>query len=341
VTARAVTARAARWSVLDLVEGFQLAHAVAALHDLGVLASLARPATAAALARTHGLDAQMLGGVLAYLAARTDLVARRGARFVATAQYTPAARYVIDLYAGAYGRNAARLAALLRAPGRAGAAVDRRRHARAFAAVADAGRGALPGLVRQLGQGAVLDLGCGTGALLLALAAEDPRLAGWGLEHNPAMRRTARGAVRAAGLARRIRILAGDVTALAGAIPDDVAAAVRTVTMCDVANELFRDGPAGFAAWLRTARARLPGRLLIVSDYYGRLDQSGARLHRETLLQDYVQVISGQGVPPADVRAWQAIYRRAGCRLLHAIEDRTTTRFLHIARLAPGAKMTG
>ncbi|MEO7736276.1 MAG: methyltransferase domain-containing protein, partial [Kofleriaceae bacterium] len=223
--------------------------------------------------------------------------------------------------------------ALLRAPEGAGAAVDRRRHARAFAAVAGGGLGALPGVVRQLRKGAVLDLGCGTGALLIALATEDAQLTGWGLEQNPAMRRTARSAVRAAGLTRRIRILGGDVTALATAIPDEVAAAVGTVTMCDVANELFRDGPAGLAAWLRTARARLPGRLLIVSDYYGRLGQPGARQHRETLLQDYVQVISGQGIPPADVRAWQAIYRRAGCRLLHAIEDRGTTRFLHLVRL--------
>jgi hypothetical protein len=162
------------------------------------------------------------------------------------------------------------------------------------------------------------------------------------------MRRTARARVRAAGLGRRVRILAGDITALAAAVPDAVAAEIRTVTMCDVANELFHAGPAGFVTWLRTASARLPGRLLIVSDYYGRLGQPGAP-HRETLLQDYVQVISGQGVPPADVRAWQAIYRRAGGRLLHAIEDRATTRFIHVARLAaprqparrPRAKLGG
>jgi SAM-dependent methyltransferase len=330
----AVTSPLARWSALDLVEGFQLAHAVRALHDLGVLASLARPATAAALARTHGLDATLLGGVLAYVAARTDLVERRGTRFVATARYAPAARYLIDLYTGAYGRNAAQLAALLRAPDRARATVDRRRHARAFAAASAGAQDAMASVVQQLGRGAVLDLGCGTAALLIALASGDPQFVGWGIEQSPAMCRVARAAVRAAGLTRRVRILAGDVTAPAAAIPDDVAAAVRTVTMCDVANELFGGGPEGFAAWLSAARARLPGRLLIVSDYYGRLGHADGRVPRETLLQDFAQVISGQGVPPGDALAWQAIYRRAGCRLVHAIEDRATTRFIHVALLA-------
>jgi SAM-dependent methyltransferase len=193
-------------------------------------------------------------------------------------------------------------------------------------------------VIAQLGRGAVLDLGCGTAALLIALATADPGFAGWGLEKNPAMVRAARAGVRAAGLVRRVRVLAGDVAGLAAAVPDEVAAAIGTVTMCDVANEMFRAGPARFVAWLRTARARFPGRLLIVSDYYGRLGDPDAPPHRETLLQDYVQVISGQGVPPRDARAWQAIYRRAGCRLVHAIEDRTTTRFIHVAQLAPAAK---
>jgi SAM-dependent methyltransferase len=206
--------------------------------------------------------------MLAYVAARTDLVEQRGTRFVATAAYAPAARYLIDLYAGAFGASAAQLPRLLREPTRAAAAVDRGRHARAFEAVAGpAALGAVPGLIRQLGLGGLLDLGCGTGALLIELARRDGALAGWGLERNPTMARCARRAVRAAQLERRL------------------------------------------------GRAR-------------------GRIHRETLLQDYVQVLSGQGVPPPDAAAWEAIYRRARCRLVHAIEDRATTRFIHVARLA-------
>lgn len=332
----------ARWSAFDLAEGLQLAHAVSALHDLGVLRSLARPATAAALARRHRLDPGLLAGALAYVAARTDLVEQRGARFVATARCTPAAHYLIDLYCGAFGRNAIELARLLRTPARAAAAVDRRRHARAFAAAGAGATATAPGaalspvaaVIRQLGLGAVLDLGCGTGALLIALAAHDPGFAGWGVERNRAMCTLARRAVRAAGLNRRIRIFTGDAAALGAVLPGDVAAAVRTVAMCDVANEMFGAGPAPFAAWLGRLRSRLPGRVLIVSDYYGRLGTARTPADRGTLLHDYVQVISGQGVPPAGVDAWQALYRRARCRLVHAIEDTTTTRFLHVVRLA-------
>jgi hypothetical protein len=54
---------------------------------------------------------------------------------------------------------------------------------------------------------------------------------------------------------------------------------------------------------------------------------------RETLLRDYVQLISGQGVPPARMSEWRAIYAAAGCRLAHVIEDTATTRFIHVVML--------
>lgn len=325
-----------RWSTFELVEAFQLGHAVRALHELGVLDALARPATLAQLARRHAVDAAVLGGVLRYVAARTDLVRRRGDRFVATPRYGAAARYLIDLYAGAYGSNAAQLVELLRDPERAPGAVDRDRHARAFAAVGPTTLGALPELVTALGGDGVLDLGCGTAALLIALATRAPAFTGWGLERNAAMCRVARSRVRAARIADRVRILQGDCTTLAAALPRSIASRVRLATMCDVANELFAGGAAPFVAWLRGASKALPGCTLVVSDYYGRLDAPATARpqHRETLLQDYAQVISGQGVPPATLRAWHALYRRAGCRLVQVFEDRGTTRFIHLVRLA-------
>jgi hypothetical protein len=51
------------------------------------------------------------------------------------------------------------------------------------------------------------------------------------------------------------------------------------------------------------------------------------------LLHDYAQLISGQGVPPAGLDEWKAIYSEAGCRLAHVIEDRATPLFVHIVLL--------
>jgi len=298
-----------------------------------LLSGLERPATAAALARRHGLDATLLRGVLEYVAARTDLLRRSGDRFVATKSYSADARFLLDMYAGAYSSNAVQLARLLRKPARAAKAIDRRRHARAFDAVEAAALGALPAIIQQLGLGAVLDLGCGTAALLIELATRDPHFVGWGLELNPAMCKVARRRIRSAHLGSRVHVLEGDCAELRAALPADVAAAVRTVTMSDVANEMFADGNVSFVAWLRRTRKLLQGHLLLISDYYGCLGREGARLHRETLLQDYAQVISGQGVPPASAREWRRIYGQAGCRLVHVIEDRATTRFIHFVKL--------
>lgn len=321
-----------RWRVFDLVEAFQLAQAVATLHNLELFAALKQPATADELAARYALDAGLLRGVLEYVAARTDLLRKSGGRFVATRNYAGGARFLLDLYVGAYGGNAARLARLLRDPSAAPDAVDRVSHARAFAAVDGAALGVLPDIIRQLGFNHLLDLGCGSGALLLALARQDPNFVGWGIDLNPAMCRVARARVRAAGLGWRVRVLLGDGEHLSAALPPEVAAEVRAVTACQVANEMFAGGHARAVRWLRGLRKLLPGRPLLIADYYGRLGGKKSRAHRETLLHDYAQIISGQGVPPAGVAEWRSIYARAGCRLVHVIEDTTTTRFIHILR---------
>jgi SAM-dependent methyltransferase len=322
-----------RWTAFDLVEAFHLSHAVATLHDQGLLASLREPATGDDLAAAHGLDAGLLRGVLEYVAARTDLLRKSGERFVASRGYSPEARFLLDHYAGAYGRNAVLLAAVLRNPSKAPRLVNRLRHARAFEAVAASALGGLPQIIRQLELNYVFDLGCGPGALLVELATTDPYFVGWGIDLSRAMCAAARRRSRAAGVGARVRVLEGDCTRLSAVLPAKVRAAVQTVTACNLANELFGHGHARAAAWLRALRKVLPGRLLLIADYYGRLGQRRGPLPRHTALHDYVQLISGQGVPPADAAAWRRIYSRAGCRLAHILEDRTTTRFVHILQL--------
>jgi SAM-dependent methyltransferase len=319
-------------STLDLVEALQLAQAVAALHDLGVFSSLTQPSSADELAKKHKVDAAMLRGTLDYIAARTDLIRKAGGRFVATRNYSRGARFLLDLYALAYGSNAVRLAELLRKPSQARDAVDRKSFARAFE-TAPPQPGALPAIIRQLGFRRVLDLGCGAATLLIALAREVPELTGWGIELDPVMCKTARANVRAARLDDRIRIFEGDAMRPRTALPREVRTEVDALVAAQLANELFGSGTRAASRWLRRLRQAFPSRPLLIADYYGRLGTGNASLHRETWLHDYAQLISGQGIPPPTRRHWQEIYTSAGCRLVHVIEDTHTTLFVHLVVL--------
>lgn len=320
-----------RWSALDLAEGLQLGHALSTLQHLGVLDALQRPRSADDLAAEFGLDPALLAAVLEFVAARSDAVDKRGRRFVRGAADTPESRFVTELYAGAFAANAVALPALLRRPARAGDAVDRARHARAFLYAPGGAEQAPASLLAQLGARAVLDLGCGPGHLLSAMAQQDPGFRGWGIDANPGMCRIARAGLREAGASRRVRILHGDGRRPERVLDASARAKIDAVVAGDLANELCAaDGAA--VAWLQRLSAAFPQRWLLVCDYYGRLGH-GRDARRETLLHDYVQAISGQGIPPPDRKAWQALYRAAGVRLVHCIEDTSTTRFLHLLRL--------
>jgi SAM-dependent methyltransferase len=324
-----------RWTTADLVEAFHLAHAVWTLHDLNVLASLQRPSTARALATKHRLDARLLQGVLEYVAERTDLVRKEKTRFVAAEDYSQRSRFLLDLYAGAYGTNAVQLGRLLAKPARAPGAVDRRRHARAFAHSGPAAVAWLTSFVEQLEWNHVLDLGCGPANLLVQLAQDDPQFEGWGLDANPAMCKAARARLRAASASARVKILQGDARHPRDAVPPAVRSAVRALVARQVANEMFGDGPSGAIDWLTELREAFPDRPLLIEDYYGHLGTKHSdEQHRPTLLHDYAQLISGQGIPPGGLPEWRKIYAAAGCRLAHVTEDTSSTRFIHVVVLS-------
>jgi hypothetical protein len=57
---------------------------------------------------------------------------------------------------------------------------------------------------------------------------------------------------------------------------------------------------------------------LLVADYYG-LVRSGERIGpQEIALHNFVQAVSGQGVPPGSIAGWQQVYNAARCKLLVA-----------------------
>ena len=148
------------------------------------------------------------------------------------------------------------------------------------------------------------------------------------------MLKVARARLRAARLGKRVRFVEADCSSLGETVPANVRSQIESLTCCNFANEMFASGERQAVKWCRELRKLFPGRPLLICDYYGRLGRTRNRkLQRETLLHDYAQLISGQGVPPATVVEWRSIYAKAGCRLVHAIEDTSTTRFIHIIGL--------
>jgi len=189
-------------SAFDLVEAFHLSHAAFALHDLGIGTSLKHPSTVPALARKHNVNPKLLSAILEYVGLRTSLVTKDGERFVATEEWSDKSGFILDLYHGAFGLGARHLCELLRNRPGINCPVDRELHARAFSQIEGVGAGWEEDVIRRLRLNNILDLGCGSGVLLIQLALHNPRLVGWGLEMNPAMIRSAKAQVRKAGLAK-------------------------------------------------------------------------------------------------------------------------------------------
>ena len=320
-----------KWSVFDLVEAYQLSRAVTVLNDMNVFAST-KPFSAKQLAAKHGLDAPLLAGVLEYVALRTDLLRRTAREQFAVTRNS--SRFLLDLYTGAYGSTADQLAKILRDPSIAPDSVDRIRYARAFESIGSEVQGILPDMIGALDFNYTLDLGCGNGDLLLELARRKASFVGWGIDSNPAMLKIARARLREAHVGKRVRFKEADGVRLRETLPESVREQIRSITCCNFVNEMFAHGEHQAIKWFRELRKLFPDRPLLNCDYYGRLGRTKNRkVQRETLLHDYAQLISGQGIPPATLAEWRAIYSKSGCRLVHAIEDTSTTRFIHIIAL--------
>ncbi len=311
--------RLPRLDLVGTIQGHYAGEALRALLRLGVLEALATPREVRNLARRAGVNPALLEPVLEFLRRTTDVVVRdRAGRYRLGAPSLPEIAFQLEKFIGAYGPSLRGLDATLGgAPFRS--APDDGALARAFAAVA--GVPSLQAdLLRGMGVRGLLDLGCGPGSLLVDLA-RDASFRGIGVDSSAAMCRLARSRLRAAGVQARVAIRQGDATrlrrALHGLDPDTIEA----VHGRSLLNALFAGGPARAVAFLRELRALLPGRTGLFVDYYGELNRpaGGFRLAE---LQDLAQLASGQGVPPSDRRAWNAIFRQAGCRLVSVLDVR-------------------
>jgi hypothetical protein len=208
-----------QYSMLALAESFYLTQILLALDATGVLAALRTPASAEQLAGKHRLDAQFLEAALRMLSQRTPFLRFQRGKYGLTGRYDAVARAAFHQYLGAYRTNAVELAAILRDPTIAEGFVDRQQHARAFEGTQTLSATMLIDLVTQLELNHVLDLGCGTGGMLLELAKRNRRFEGWGIDANPWMCAAARRQAKSGAARPRIRFLRADCRDLAATLP--------------------------------------------------------------------------------------------------------------------------
>ena len=329
-----------RISIAEATEGFHIAALVRSLDELGVLDAMASPAEPADLAAAAQVDPRLLRLTLEYLAGRTHLVRREGERYLTTSEWNDYARAHVRQYVGAYGRLVLNSAAVLGDPDTGPGLVDHDQHARSYSGAPTAS-GVVADLVRQLDLSPTLDLGCGTGAMLVELGLNDRNFVGWGLEKSKAMCDEARARIVAHGLHDRITVVQGDAFD-SGPLTSLRHTGFRSITALSLLNELWggSDGQAAVTAWLRRLAETFPGRALVVCDYFGRLGHVAPPWRSWTALHDLVQTYSGQGVPPPDHDAWRDAYDQAGASLLHMIEDQELSFFVHLVKL-PGQAGSG
>jgi SAM-dependent methyltransferase len=336
-----------RARLVDLIEGYYLVRILDALHQEGILQALAGRRSLSAIARERRLPIGFLTLLLEYAALRSDVInmskGKNGVSFRMSPEYAHSLLpgHLLDQYVGAYGPCMDNLKALLHTPARGASLVNRRRHMAAFAQPNNGGGHGghleIIAILRELEITNLLDLGCGTAALLVNAARRNPRFSGLGLDASSAMVSAARRRVADAGLSRQIQIIQGDVFQLAKMTSRETRMRVQAITALSVANEFFGQDERDIGGFLVALRKVFPRRILILGDYYGCLGwkRRNKSRYQRSLIHDVAQLVSGQGIPPGNGQQWRDIYHRASCTLVKAFEGESDgiARFIHLVQL--------
>lgn len=331
-------------SLTSAIEGHYVSLIIDRLHQEGILKVMARPTLATALAEQFGLDLKVLSCILEFASTHCDMIVEdtvTGA-FSVSDSYTTSRMpaHLLDQYVGAYGGCLSDLDQILRDPMAGFKLVNSERHALAFAK-AGAAPNELINLFLNLKINSVLELGCGSGKLLLELASSNPLLRAIGIDRNVNMLNQARQAC-SDEIDGRITWIGGDILGVINDLDDQVRDGIDAIVAFSVANEYFAEKT--IETFLDGLSQAFPNRLLFLGDYYGCLggspgervvDQSNASEFRRAILHDVAQVVSGQGVPPQTLQKWQDHYKHAGCTLINASQSTSAgvQRFLHIVQL--------
>jgi hypothetical protein len=325
---------------LEIIEGFYLAHIVYLFYQQQVFERLNGEREASEVAQEFRYDEELFEALLDFIYQATDLLIRsRSGRYVFNCKYQRyySLGFQFDKFIGSYGPAFPKLAQSLRAEALGRRFVNREVEARAYNTLGSPPNPLVIQIVQDLKLRSLIDLGCGPATLLAELCGADPLFRAWGIDESAAMCKVARERIACAHLSKRIRIIHADARSLDTYLRPQVRQRIAALQSKGLFNELFRYSNKGAIKYLEKLKAWFPGRLLFIVDYYGKLTrhQNVAPKYRHTLIHDLIQVITAQGIPPADLAGWIEVYDAAGCSVEHAFEGQSQgiEWFVHLVRL--------
>lgn len=322
--------------LVDIIRGYYQAIVLRGMFDCEMIGPLRSHINPEKLADQMGLGPEIVSASLEFLYQTTDIVERsEQGEYTLSSQYRSfeRLRFLERKFIEAYGPS---VHAMFNGASPSKENVDEAALARAFAEISGPPR-VVVDVIAQWGVPTLLDLGCGVGSLLIDMAGRDSRFLGWGLDRNGEMCRVAADRAAGAHCDDRLSFHVGDVRNIERYFSAQERSVVSAVYGSSIVNEFFANDASEAILFLRQLRSLFPGRLLFVVDYYGKLVRVASvdRRFHHTLLQDLVQVATGQGVPPTDLLAWGEVYAAACCRLVHAYQSETDgiEWFIHVVEL--------
>ena len=297
----------------DLISAVNLAHALLALADSGLLAKLDAEQPRPVAELLAGFDEETGAGFLRYLTVcgileeheGTYRISRRGTMLTGDIALAR-----LGFYLEAYGPVTARAAQLLDGSATYGVDVVRDHQAlgRRSGMISTASYiRVVREAMRRQEASRLIDLGCGGGSLMVQLCLDHPELSGYGIDIAAEAIRDAQELAEREGVADRARFVVADAFDPA-TWPDDCAKA-EVICGVGVLHEKFRDGDEAVVALLSQLAAKLVGgRTLLVGEPELRYD------NRENDSDFFlVHVLTRQGIP-RDRAGWLAVFERSDLR---------------------------
>lgn len=285
------------------------------IEQKGVLAQLSSPQLISALASSYGFDQRILTAVFKLIAHTTGTLALSDDGLTVARTSAFASKFNLEFpllkYVSGYGPCVNNICEILDDPKSGGARVDRPALAQAFALVQSEIPKFFLEILDRHDVTRILDLGCGQGLFLRAFAEHKNNLTGIGIDLNRHSIAIARQKSSAHGLSNRLRFVCEDALLFDQCIAAEELRRIDCVFCKDLLNEFFHEGPDSVARCLKKIVTTFPGKPIIVVDYLSSKSTEN-NIDPRLRIHDFVQLVSGQGIPPSEYSHWCEVYELAG-----------------------------
>lgn len=323
--------------LIELIESSHLINAIRFLHEKGVVTLIITPLKATQIAELTNTDESKLETILWYVSERTDFIYRmKNDHYCLNDKYKSYRNsgFWIDQYIGAYGISHIEIDNMLKKGSIKNRYINDNYHALAYDRLDNIGMPFLFEMIKCMNVSTVMELGCGNGILLSMLAENNRAFFGVGIESNPFMHKKAEERMQKKGLSKQLVFLNGSAE-YPEKFPEIITRTTELIVAASLVNEFFSDSRNRIENWLIKMKKVFSGKTLMIADYYGRMQKDKFENNSEVLLHDWIQFISGQGIPPADRLFWNKIYLKVGCKLIDVVESRESKipYFVHLISL--------